>query len=199
MGAARHRWAIGLMESRTTPGPATLRHHDTVLGTLRAAGFSIAMAAHAYSLLDSYIYGFALQAPSLPFDSPDATVVSRSCELEDLEGGRFRPRCGERRESAGAMDVQRIFGVRPSCYGQPGSSWAPQSNTALRHMGISVYLDEGSQVGHLHSLGCGFRSESSSRESDALALARKRGAMVGRRVDSWPGNRPIHLVRCDRA
>jgi hypothetical protein len=53
----------------------------------------------------------------------------------------------ERRERAGAIDVQRIFGVRPSCYGQPGSSWAPQSNTALRHMGIPVYLDEGSQVG----------------------------------------------------
>jgi hypothetical protein len=53
----------------------------------------------------------------------------------------------ERRERAGALDVQRIFGVLPSCYGQPGSSWAPQSNTALRHMGISVYLDEGTQVG----------------------------------------------------
>ena len=53
----------------------------------------------------------------------------------------------ERRERAGALDVQRIFGVRPSCYGQPGSSWAPQSNTALRQMGIPVYLDEGSQVG----------------------------------------------------
>ena len=37
------------MDSRTTPGPATLRHHDTVIGTLRAAGFSIAMAAHAFS------------------------------------------------------------------------------------------------------------------------------------------------------
>ena len=56
---ARHRWAIGLMESRTTPGPATLRHHDAVLGRLRAAGFSIELAAHAYSVLDSYIYGFA--------------------------------------------------------------------------------------------------------------------------------------------
>src|SRR5690349_24879489 len=31
---ARHRWAIGLMESRTTPGAQTLRHHDAVLGTL---------------------------------------------------------------------------------------------------------------------------------------------------------------------
>src|ERR671925_986383 len=51
---ARHPWAIGLMESRSTPGPATLRHHDSVLGTLRGAGFSIEMAAHAFSALDSY-------------------------------------------------------------------------------------------------------------------------------------------------
>jgi AcrR family transcriptional regulator len=63
----RHPWAIGLMESRTSPGPATLRHHDAVLGCLRAAGFSIDMTAHAYSLLDSYIYGFALQEATLPF------------------------------------------------------------------------------------------------------------------------------------
>ncbi len=64
---ARHPWAIGLMESRNRPGPATLRHHDAVLACLREAGFSIAMAAHAYSLLDSYVYGFALQQASLPF------------------------------------------------------------------------------------------------------------------------------------
>jgi hypothetical protein len=57
------------MESRTTPGPATLAHHDKVLGILRAAGFSVELAAHAYSVLDSYIYGFALQEPSLPFDT----------------------------------------------------------------------------------------------------------------------------------
>ena len=63
----RHRWAIGLMESRTSPGPATLRHHDAVLGCLRRGGFSVELTAHAYSLLDSYIYGFALQEASLPF------------------------------------------------------------------------------------------------------------------------------------
>ena len=44
---ARHRWAIGLMESRRTPGPANLRHHDAVIGRLRAAGFEVGMAAHA--------------------------------------------------------------------------------------------------------------------------------------------------------
>src|SRR3954465_7138723 len=37
---ARHSWAIGLMESRSRPGPATLRHHDAVLGCLRGASFS---------------------------------------------------------------------------------------------------------------------------------------------------------------
>ncbi|MEV7286324.1 TetR/AcrR family transcriptional regulator [Streptomyces sp. NPDC093252] len=63
----RHPWAIGLMDSRTHPGPATLRHHDTVIGALRAAGFSVAMAAHTVSLIDSYLYGFVLQEVSLPF------------------------------------------------------------------------------------------------------------------------------------
>lgn len=63
----RHPWAIGLLESRRQPGPATLQHHDAVLGCLRAAGFSIPLSAHAYALLDSYIYGFAMQQASLPF------------------------------------------------------------------------------------------------------------------------------------
>jgi AcrR family transcriptional regulator len=67
---ARHPWAIGLMESRSRPGQATLRHHDAVIACFREAGFSMAMAAHAYSLLDSYIYGFALQQVSLPFQEP---------------------------------------------------------------------------------------------------------------------------------
>ena len=70
----RHHWAIGLMESRRSPGPATLRHHDAVLGCLRTAAFSIEMTAHAYSLLDSYIYGFALQEASLPFGTPEETA-----------------------------------------------------------------------------------------------------------------------------
>ncbi len=70
----RHPWAIGLLESRATPGPATLRHHDQTIGTLRAAGFSVEMTAHACALLDSYVYGFALQETSLPFQGPDAAT-----------------------------------------------------------------------------------------------------------------------------
>jgi AcrR family transcriptional regulator len=65
----RHPWAIALVSSRTAPGPATLHHHDTVIGTLRAAGFSLALAAHAFSAIDSYVYGFALQEATLPFDT----------------------------------------------------------------------------------------------------------------------------------
>src|SRR3989442_8333357 len=71
----RRPWAIGLMESRAQPGPATLRHHDAVLRNLRESGFSIEMAAHAYSLLDSYIYGFTLNEQSLPFDNSPAKIA----------------------------------------------------------------------------------------------------------------------------
>jgi hypothetical protein len=70
----RHPWATGLLESRRTPGPANIGHHDAVLGILRHAGFTIELAAHAYSLLDSYIYGFALQEASLPFHTPEETA-----------------------------------------------------------------------------------------------------------------------------
>ena len=79
----RHPWATGLMESRPTPGAANLRHHDAVLGVLRGAGFSVELAAHAYSLLDSYIYGFALQEASLPFHTPEeAAQVAQAIMAE---------------------------------------------------------------------------------------------------------------------
>jgi AcrR family transcriptional regulator len=67
----RHAWAIGLVESRTRPGAATLRHHEAVLGVLLDAGFSGVQAARTYTLLDSYIYGFAFQGASLPFDDAE--------------------------------------------------------------------------------------------------------------------------------
>lgn len=67
----RHPWAIGLLESRTSPGPANLRHHEAVFASLRRAGFPILMATHANWLLDSYVYGFALQEASLPFKTAD--------------------------------------------------------------------------------------------------------------------------------
>jgi AcrR family transcriptional regulator len=85
----RHRWAIGLMESRRSPGPATVRHHDAVLGCLRAAGFSVEMTAHAYSLLDSYIYGFALQEASLPFGTAEETAQAAQEIAGQLPAGQY--------------------------------------------------------------------------------------------------------------
>ncbi len=67
----RHRWAVGLMEGRMNPGPASLRNHDAVMGCLREAGFSFRAAVHAASVMDAYIYGFALQEKHLPFEEPD--------------------------------------------------------------------------------------------------------------------------------
>jgi len=78
----RHPWAITIMESRSSPGGATLRHHDAVLGSCRRAGFSVQMAAHAFSLIDSYIYGFVVQEVNLPFDdSSDLNEVVDSMML----------------------------------------------------------------------------------------------------------------------
>ncbi|MBB5790158.1 TetR/AcrR family transcriptional regulator C-terminal domain-containing protein [Jiangella mangrovi] len=78
----RHPWAVGLMDSRSTPGPSTLRHHDAVLGALRAGGFSPVLAARAISLIDSYVYGFVLQELSLPYTG--------AAELDQIAGQLLR-------------------------------------------------------------------------------------------------------------
>jgi hypothetical protein len=77
------------MESRSSPGPATLRHHDAVLGCLRHAGFSVGMAAHAFSLLDSYIYGFALQEASLPFHTAEESAELAQAIMSQMPPGEY--------------------------------------------------------------------------------------------------------------
>jgi hypothetical protein len=52
----------------------------------------------------------------------------------------------DRREKPGFDDVKRMLGTAPTCYGQPGSSWGPQSYGAMKQWGINVYLDAGSHV-----------------------------------------------------
>ena len=86
----RHPWAVGLMESRAQPGPATLRHHDSVLRNLRTAGFSVELAAHAYSVLDSYIYGFTLNELTLPFDnSPERVAEVAGNIMREMPAGEY--------------------------------------------------------------------------------------------------------------
>jgi hypothetical protein len=81
-----HPWALTVLETRTTPGPATLHQHDAMLGVLRGGGFSLPMTALAYAVIDAYTYGFVLQQISLPFDNPDA-----ASELADSIMAGFVP------------------------------------------------------------------------------------------------------------
>ena len=85
----RHPWATALMDSRATPGPATLRHHEAVIGSLRAGGFSVALAAHAFSLLDSYLYGFCLQETALAVAPDDDMEAVVEAILGDLPEDRY--------------------------------------------------------------------------------------------------------------
>ncbi len=75
-----HPWAVPLLESRRSPGPATLRHHDAVIGAYRRDGFDVAMAARAVSVVDAYVYGFVLTEAALPFDATDGEQVSKDVE-----------------------------------------------------------------------------------------------------------------------
>lgn len=86
----RHPWAIGLVQTRTSPGPATLKHHDAVIGTLREAGFSVEMTAHAFALIDAYVYGFALSEATLPINGPE-TVTEVAEQMMDQSSPKDYP------------------------------------------------------------------------------------------------------------
>jgi AcrR family transcriptional regulator len=79
----RHRWAVGQMEGRSTHGPANLRLHNDVLGCLRAAGFSLEMTVHAYSVQDAYIYGFALQETDMTPETPEDFAAVAEQQMHD--------------------------------------------------------------------------------------------------------------------
>lgn len=77
------------MDSATKAGPGTLRHHDRVLGTFRNGGFSLAMTAHAFSALDSYVYGYAKQEKALPFDTGEQTAAMANAMLARLPASDY--------------------------------------------------------------------------------------------------------------
>jgi AcrR family transcriptional regulator len=85
----RHPWATRVMESRRNPGPATLRYFDSVIASLRASGFPVALAAHAFSVLDSYIFGFVVQQTSLPFDTSEELTDVTSDILQQMPTDQF--------------------------------------------------------------------------------------------------------------
>lgn len=85
----RHPWVSGLRDSATQPGTSTLRHHDRVIGTFRNGGFSVALAAHAFSLIDSYIYGFALQEAALPLATEEQSAEVAEAMMAQLAVAEF--------------------------------------------------------------------------------------------------------------
>lgn len=85
----RHPWVSGLRDSATQPGASTLRHHDRVIGTFRNAGFSVALTAHAFSLVDSYIYGFALQEAALPLATEEQSAEVAEAMMAQLPVAEF--------------------------------------------------------------------------------------------------------------
>ena len=81
---SRHSWAIGLLEARDSKGPTALRYLDAILGNLRSAGFSIENAAHAFWLLDSFVYGHVIQETRLPINTSEKVSESTGSNVEQI-------------------------------------------------------------------------------------------------------------------
>jgi len=81
----RHPWAVGLMESTKTPGPADLRLHEAVLRCLREAGFSVELALQAYSVQDAYIYGYALQERGMEYATQQEFAETAGRRVRQME------------------------------------------------------------------------------------------------------------------
>lgn len=85
----RHPWAVPMMQSRSRPGPSTLGHLDALIGVLRGAGFSVVLTAHALSVVDAYVYGFAMQEKALPFDTEERSTELAQQILASMPAGAW--------------------------------------------------------------------------------------------------------------
>lgn len=85
----RHPWAAGVIDSRTRSSPTRLGYPNAVIGTLRQAGFSIEMAIHAFFMLDSYIYGFAVQEQNLPSGTAEEISAMAETALAALPAAEY--------------------------------------------------------------------------------------------------------------
>lgn len=101
----RHRWAIGLLESQAMPGPASFRVNNAELGYLREA-FSVEMTIQACSVLDAYIYGFALQEKMAPFESAEGAAA-----LAEQQAREFEARAEEQQFAALAEEFPYLAEV----------------------------------------------------------------------------------------
>lgn len=85
----RHPWAVSLMASRTTPGPATLRVLEAGIRCLREGGFSVRATAHAISAIDSYVHGFVLQEVNLPFRDESELAAMTGAIMDQFPAADF--------------------------------------------------------------------------------------------------------------
>ena len=85
----RHPWAVALMASRTTPGPATLRLLEAGISYFREGGLSVEAAAHAISTVDSYVHGFVLQEVNLPFRNESELTAMTSAIMDQFPRADF--------------------------------------------------------------------------------------------------------------
>jgi AcrR family transcriptional regulator len=127
-GLRRHPWAVSLMASRTSPGPATLRLLESGIRCFREGGFSVVLAAHAVSAVDSYVHGFVLQEVNLPFrDESELAAMTRSI-MEAFPASEF-PYLFE-------MTVNHVL--------QPGYDYGKEFDSGLKVVldGVDVLLHE---------------------------------------------------------
>jgi AcrR family transcriptional regulator len=127
-GLRRHPWAVSLMASRTSPGPATLRLLETGIRCFREGGFSVLLAAHAVSAVDSYVHGFVLQEVNLPFRDASELAAMTGSIMEAFPASEF-PYLFE-------MTVEHIL--------QPGYDYSKEFDSGLKVVldGIAALLDE---------------------------------------------------------
>lgn len=85
----RHPWAVSLMASRTSPGPATLGLLETGIRCFREGGFSVPMAALAISTVDSYVHGFVLQEVNLPFRGESELAAMTAAVMEQFPASEY--------------------------------------------------------------------------------------------------------------
>ena len=110
----QHSWAIGLLEARGSRGPAVRRYLDAILGNLRSAGFSTENAAHAFWLLDCYVYGHVIQETSLRSSTAEETTESAASVAEQVSTNQYRHlvEMEERaRQSEYSIDREFEFGL----------------------------------------------------------------------------------------
>jgi len=125
----RHPWAVSLMASRTSPGPATLGLLETGIRCFREGGFSVLQAAHAISVVDSFVHGFVLQEVNLPFrDEPELAAMTGAI-METFPASEF-PYLFE-------MTVEHVL--------KPGYEYGNEFDSGLKVVldGVAALLVEG--------------------------------------------------------